>query len=416
MATTEEILIAGAGIGGLTLALALHSHGIRSRLIESATSLEEVGAGVNLQPSAMEVLSALSLSDELASSSVAIEELRFYGRHGQLIHAQPRGRAAGFNHPQYSIHRAQLQAVLLAAVRSRLGQESIEIGQRCVNFSEENGSVAVVTVAADAVYKRQVCRALIGCDGIRSTVRELLHPDDGPPRYSGVTMWRGVSPAPGFFNGKTMVLAGALNIGKLVAYPVGHADGRGHQLINWVAEKREPLMSRYDWSAKGTVEELSWVVRDWGIDGLDVPGLIRTARQVLRYPMVDKDPLPFWGVGHVSLLGDAAHPMYPFGSNGACQAILDAQMLANCIASFQPIEAALRAYEANRLPATREIVLLNRESAPDAILDVVDERARAKPFEDIEAVMPLPERLSLLARYARASVAANSRAVEMPPS
>lgn len=398
-----EVLIVGAGVGGLTLALALHSKGVACRIVEAASSLEEIGAGINLQPHAVEVLHRLDLSEALRTQAAPISELSFFSRHGQLIHTQPRGLQAGFDHPQYAIHRARLQSVLLDSVRERLGAARLELGVRCLDAHEAQDGVNVVTDHVDGRRRHRTVRALVGCDGIHSRVRALLHEGNDLPRYSGVTMWRGVGWAPAFLGGSTMILAGSLDAGKMVIYPLDPARGEGRKLVNWVAEKRVASMSRQDWSAHGDATELAWVDRDWGIPEVDVPSLIHRTVRILRYPMVDKDPLPFWSRGRITLLGDAAHPMYPFGSNGACQAILDAETLADCLAASETTEHALQDYERLRLPATRDIVLLNRECAPDAILDVVEHRSGGLRFPEIDAVMTRDERVSLLSRYARVS-------------
>lgn len=398
-----EVLIVGAGVGGLTLALALHKEGVACRIIEAASSLEEIGAGINLQPHAVDVLNELELKRALTAHAAPIGELRFFSRHGQLIHVQPRGQQAGFNHPQYAIHRARLQSLLLNAVQIRLGNARLELGVRCLHADETQTGVRVVTGHVDGSRQQRTVRVLVGCDGIHSRVRALLHDGSDLPRYSGVTMWRGVGRAPSFLGGATMILAGSLDAGKLVIYPLDPASDQSERLVNWVAEKRVAVMSRQDWSAHGDATELAWVDREWGIPGLDVPSLVHQTARILRYPMVDKDPLPFWSRGRITLLGDAAHPMYPFGSNGACQAILDAKTLAKCLAENDAPEQALLDYERQRLPVTRDVVLLNRECAPDAILDVVERRSGGLRFREIDDVMTRDERVSLLSRYARVS-------------
>lgn len=404
MDSRMEVLIVGAGVGGLTLALALHKRGVACRIVEAASSLDEVGAGINLQPHAVEVFDGLGLGGALKAHAAPISELRFLSRHGQFIHAQPRGRVAGFSHAQYAIHRAQLQSLLLEAVCERIGDAQLELGVRCLNAHEASDGVSVVTGHVDGSRRHRMVRALVGCDGIHSRVRTLLHEGDDVPRYSGVTMWRGVGCAPAYLGGSTMILAGSLDAGKMVIYPLDPASGGvGESRVNWVAEKRVALMSRQDWNAHGDATELGWVDREWGIPELDVPRLVHQTARILRYPMVDKDPLPFWSRGRITLLGDAAHPMYPFGSNGACQAILDAEVLAGCLAASRTTEQALQDYERQRLPATRDIVLLNRECAPDAILDVVEHRSGGVRFREIDAVMTRDERVSLLSRYARVS-------------
>jgi len=400
----RNVLIIGSGIGGLTLALALHRRGIACRLFDAAPRLQEIGAGINLLPHAVAVLAELGLEPQLAETAVATRELRFYSRHGQLIHAQPRGVAAGHPWPQYSIHRATLQSILLKAVLDRLGADSLHLGIRCTGLHQTAASVSAELVETTTGRPVPAMRgdAAVGCDGIHSVVRAQLLAAGDPPRYSGIAMWRGVARAPGFLGGSTMVLAGSLDVGKVVVYPIRRPDADGGEpLINWVAEKRDTRMSAQDWHACADPSELGWLERDWKIDGLDVPALVRRSETILRYPMVDKDPLSFWTRGRVTLLGDAAHPMYPFGSNGAGQAILDAAVLAQCLDHSDDIAQAFASYEQIRLPATAEVVLLNRRCSPDSILDEVDHRSGGRPFDAIDDVMPPAERNEILQRYAR---------------
>jgi 2-polyprenyl-6-methoxyphenol hydroxylase-like FAD-dependent oxidoreductase len=401
MAKRPEILIVGAGIGGLTLALALHHRGIACRLVDAAPELQEIGAGINLLPHAVAVLAELGLEPHLAAAGVAVRELRFYTRHGQLIHAQPRGLAAGHATAQYSIHRASLQSILCDAALERIGAAALRLGARCSGIRQTGSSAC-----ADLIDSRtgqplpsMNADAAIGCDGIHSVVRAQLLGGSDPPRYAGIAMWRGVARAPAFLGGRTMVLAGSLEAGKIVVYPIRSPGDGSHPLLNWVAERRDARMSPQDWHATGDPAELRWLERDWRIDGLDVPALVRRTETILRYPMVDKDPLPSWTRGRVTLLGDAAHPMYPFGSNGACQAILDAAALADSLATSEDVSHALRRYELSRRPATSEVVLLNRRGSPDSILDEVDRRSTGRPFGSIDDVMTPAERDDILRRY-----------------
>jgi 5-methylphenazine-1-carboxylate 1-monooxygenase len=405
----DEILIIGSGIGGLTLALALHRRGMACRVVEAAPQLQEIGAGLNLLPHAVAVLAELGLEPQLRDAGVAVRELRFYSRHGQLIHAQPRGLDAGHGWAQVAIHRASLQSLLLQAALARIGAGSFQLGTRCLNIRQTNASIA-----ADIVDSRTMqplpsihAAAAVGCDGIHSIVRRQLHGSDDPLRYSGIAMWRGVAYRPGFLGGSSMVLAGSLDAGKIVAYPIRRRGLDSVPLINWVAEKRDAHMSQQDWHVAGDLADLQWAQRDWNIDGLDIPALMQQSDTILRYPMVDKDPLPFWTQGRVALLGDAAHPMYPFGSNGACQAILDAAVLAECLASSTDLPHALQRYERIRRPATAEIVWLNRQCPPDSILDEVDRRSAGRPFKTIESMMPEKERNEILQRYGRLTAGAS---------
>jgi 2-polyprenyl-6-methoxyphenol hydroxylase-like FAD-dependent oxidoreductase len=407
----DDVIIAGAGIGGLTLALTLHRAGIPCRIYEAAPEIRPVGVGINVLPHATRVLAGLGLEDALARVAVTTREGVFFNRFGQLIYREPAGRFAGYDHPQFSVHRGDLQAVLLDAVRQRLGGGCIRTGWRCVGAEQDaSGSGVAVRfegggggVPAGALPVQRGA-ALVACDGIHSAVRRQLYPDEGEPRYSGVNMWRGVTRWKPFLTGASMVRAGWLAGGKMVIYPIRNAvDAEGRQLVNWVAEIETPVRKpRRDWSRPGRIEDFIGAFADWHFDWLDVPALIRAAEIVLEFPMVDQDPLPRWSFGRVTLLGDAAHPMVPRGSNGAGQAILDAQALAEEMAGRpDDREAALRAYEDRRLAAASAVVLRNRTNPPDAILREVWRRTGDRPFARIEDVIAHDELVALSDGYKR---------------
>lgn len=385
-----EVLVVGGGIGGLTLALELRRRSIPCRVFEAAPEVRPVGVGVNLLPHATKILAELGLEPALAAAGVETAESHFYNRYGQRIYREPLGRRAGLGWPQYSIHRADLQQALLARAPGQ-----VELGKQCTGFEQDETGVTLRF--ADGSSARG--DAAIGCDGIHSVLRRQLHPADSPPRYSGVNMWRGVTRWPAFLGGATMVRAGWLATGKMVIYPIRkHADGT--QLVNWVFEIETPRHEQWDWNRQARVEDFFAHVADWKFDWLDVPAMLRAAELVLEYPMVDKDPLARWSFGRVTLLGDAAHPMVPRGSNGAGQAILDAHALAGALAHAAPPQA-LADYEARRLAPTANVVLENRRNPPDAILREVYERTGDKPFERIEDVIPLSELAAISARYQR---------------
>ena len=399
MPTSHDVLISGAGIGGLTLALQLHQAGIPCRLLEAAPDLSPLGVGINVLPHASRELHRLGLGPELDRVAVQTKEAVFYNRFGQLIYAEPVGAAAGYSWPQYSVHRGDLQMVLLDAVRERLGDDAIRLGHRVAGF-EQDGRRVAVTVEDAAGSRTTDAGILVGCDGVHSAVRRGLYPDEGALRYSGCTMWRGVSVAPPFLSGATMVRAGWLSTGKMVIYPVrDDVDGAGNQLVNWVAELETPQRSGRDWQREGRREDVLGAFADWTFDWLDVPALIRAAETVLEYPMVDQEPLSRWSFDRVTLLGDAAHPMVPRGSNGAGQAILDTRALTDHLLATDDAVAALRAYDAQRREATAAVVRLNRSNPPDAILREVFERTGDRPFERIEDVMSQAEFEAVLGRY-----------------
>ncbi len=384
-----DILVVGGGIGGLTLALELRRRGIACRVFEAAPEIVAVGVGVNLLPHSTKILAELGLEPALARTAVEAAESRFYNRFGQLIYQEPLGRRAGLGWPQFSIHRADLQAALL----ERAGK--VELSKQCTGFEQDAGGVTLRF--ADGSSARGA--AAIGCDGIHSVLRRQLFPGDGAPRYSGVNMWRGVTRWPPYLGGATMVRAGWLATGKMVIYPIrSHADGT--QLNNWVFEIETPRYQQWDWNRKARIEDFLAHVAAWHFDWLDIPAMLRAAEMVLEYPMVDKDPLARWTHGRVTLLGDAAHPMVPRGSNGAGQAIVDARALAEELAQGDA-PAALAAYEAQRLAPTSNVVLENRRNPPDAILREIYERTGDKPFARIADVIGEAELREISERYKR---------------
>ncbi|MEP7056951.1 MAG: flavin-dependent oxidoreductase [Caldimonas sp.] len=399
-----DVIIVGAGVGGLTLALALQRAGIAARVFEASPEIRPLGVGINVLPHASRELGRLGLEAELTRHAVLTKEAAFFNRFGQLIHREPLGRAAGYEAPQYSIHRGDLQRVLLDAFVERAGAARLATGWRCTGFTQDEHGV---TVAFDdplsgAARPAQHGDVVIACDGLHSAIRKQLHPDEGEPRYSGVNMWRGVTRWKPFLSGATMVRAGWLSHGKMVIYPIrDDIDGEGTQLVNWVAEIETAKHRQRDWTRPGELGDFIGGFADWHFDWLDVPALIRAADSVLEFPMVDQDPLPWWTRGRATLLGDAAHPMVPRGSNGAGQAILDARSLADLLASGADPAAARRAYEAQRLDATTRVVLTNRINPPDAIIREVHERSGDKPFARIEDVISREEIERMSERYKR---------------
>jgi 5-methylphenazine-1-carboxylate 1-monooxygenase len=394
-----DVLIVGGGIGGLTLALSLHQAGISSCVFEAAPEVQPLGVGINILPHGMRELCELGLQDALAACAIETRELAFYSRHGQFIYKEPRGRYAGYDWPQLSIHRADLHKVLLDATVQRLGRDAVRLDHRCLKAEQDS---AGVTLHFDKAEPRRG-KVAVGCDGIHSALRRQLYPEQGPPKYSGVNMWRGAVRWPAFLSGDTMVSTGWMTVGKTVIYPVrpGTPESGGKPLINWVAEIEQPEAVRQDWTGRGRLSDMMPAFAGLKFDWLDITGMIESTEEILEYPMVDRDPLPRWTFGRITLLGDAAHPMYPRGSNGAGQAILDARALTDALTAHRDPVAALKAYETKRLPSTAEVVRMNRKNPPDAILREVFERTGDKPFRRIEDVISAEELVALSEGYKR---------------
>ncbi len=396
-----DVVIAGGGIGGLTLALALHERGIGCVVYEMAREIRPLGVGINLLPHAVRVLTQLRLDRQLAAHSVATKELAYFNRHGQLIWSEPRGRDAGYDYPQFSVHRGVLQTELLATVRQRLGSGVVRTGLAVAGFTQDNDQVSVRLTCGrrgrDAGEVRT--QVLIGADGVHSTVRSQLHPDEGGLRYSGRMLWRAVTRGQGFMSRRSMIMAGHQDQ-KFVCYPITPADPQGLQTINWIAELPVPGTAPppQDWSRVVQAGVFRSAFADWRFEWLDVPALIDGAEAIYEYPLSDRDPLDSWGDGRVNLLGDAAHPMYPIGSNGASQAILDAESLANALADITDPAAALAAYEEARRPATSAIVRLNRQNGPEQVMQLAEQRA-PDGFANIHDVIQADELEEIAARY-----------------
>lgn len=399
-----KILIVGAGIGGLTSALALHRLGHAVEVHEQAREIRALGVGINLLPHAVGVLSSFGLLDALLHEGIETREYVFMNPFGQRILGDTRGRTAGYAHPQVAIHRGALQMILLRAVQAALGRGAVRTGSRLAAFEARGAKVHARFTAPDgSAAGDSEADLLIAADGIHSTVRAHFYPSEGPPKWNGVRLWRGTTVGQPFLGGATIVKAG-WTAQKFICYPIARRPD-GQVLINWIADLHQDsttLIEREDWNRPGRIDDFLPAYADWHFPFLDLQQTVRKAEGIYEFPMVDRDPLGRWSFGHVTLLGDAAHPMYPIASNGASQAIVDAERLAAELAvGDSPVEA-LRRYEAERLPATARIVEMNRRQGPDVILDIVRERA-PRGFERLEDVVPAAELEGIVGRYKEAA-------------
>ena len=399
-----KAIIVGGGVGGLTTALMLRARGIHCELYEQSDSIRELGVGINTLPHAIRELAGLGLLDALDAVAIRTDELHYLSRHGQEVWREPRGIAAGFDVPQFSIHRGRLQSVIHRAVEQRLGPEAIHTGRRLGAFTQDEGGVTAHFFDRSGAHV-ETARGdiLIGADGIHSKVRSTLFPDEGGPVWNGLMLWRGARDWPAFLTGNSMIVAGGLHA-KVVVYPIAEGVTPGNRLTNWavlvkIGEGGSLPPRREDWSRAGKRDELMPHVARFNVPHIDVAALITATPEFWEYPCCDRDPLPYWSSGRVTLLGDAAHPMYPVGSNGASQAILDARALADSLAHAEHPRQALMAYERKRLPMTAEIVRANRRGGPEGVIDAVEQLA-PDGFDDIDKVLSYSQREAIVRGYA----------------
>ena len=396
------VLIAGGGIAGLSLALTCHQVGIPFRVFESAPEIKPLGLGINLQPNAVRELFEMGFEDSLDSIGVRTAEFGLFTRFGLEIWAEPRGVKAGYRWPQFSVHRGQLQLMLLDELINSAGTEVFEPGQRAVGYHHDDSGKPVLHLESRDGEKQTVTgELLIGADGIHSALRAQMYPAEGPPIWNGRVLWRGSSIGKPWRTGATMVMLGH-DTQRFVAYPITSPDPKtGNAVINWIAELAFDVSSGWekeDWNRQANIKDFLPRFAEWKFGWIDVPELVTSAESVYEYPMVDRDPLETWRDGRVSLIGDAAHATYPVGSNGASQAIVDARKLGRAMLDHGLTEQALDVYEAEMLPATRNIILANRGKGPDAVMQLIEDRCGGQ-FERLEDVATYEELAAHAAKY-----------------
>ena len=409
-----QVIVGGGGIGGLSLALSLHQAGIVVRVYEAVRDLAPLGVGINLQPTAVRELTELGLGDELAQTGLATQELSYFNKFGQLIYSEKRGIPAGYKWPQYSIHRGQLQLLLLWAVLARLGKDNFRSGLKLTVFEQDQQRVAAqFQDSRSGASVQDEADILVGADGIHSTVRRQLYPGEGEPRFAQQLLWRAAIDSEPFLGGRTMIIAGHFHQ-RIVVYPMGRGAKPGQLLTNWICQMSVPsdAPSREDWNRQVSKERVLAAFGAWRFPWLDMPALIERTACIYEFPLVDRDPVPTWSSGRVTLLGDAAHPMQPIGSQAGSQAIVDARILtAMLLSTSNPVDAFQR-YDFARRPVMDDITLRNRRFGPEAAMQLVEQRAPGG-FARIDDVISQEDLDAIAASFSSAAgldpVAVNGR-------
>ena len=422
MANTSNplpVLVAGGGIGGLALALTLHQIGVPCVVLEAVADLQPLGVGINLQPNAVRELHDLGL-DNRALDTIGLQarEWALVGRNGNDVYSEPRGLLAGYRWPQYSVHRGQLQRLLLQTVRERLGPEAVLLGHRVSGYRQQADGVTALVHTRGGQRLELPGRLLVAADGLHSAVRAQMHPQQPPIQWGGAIMWRGTTPGVPIRSGASFVGVGSLRH-RVVLYPISPPDAAtGLATINWIAEITVDNTQGWpqgDWNRRVALQDFAHHFDGWNYGWLDVPAMLRGAQEIFEYPMIDRDPVPTWVHGRVALLGDAAHVMYPVGSNGASQAIVDARVLGAAMVTLGAGPEALQAYDQRLCADVSALVLRNRGAGPFGLLGLVDERCGGV-FDDIDAVIPAAEREAFMARYKAAAGFAIETLNAAPPT
>lgn len=419
---TRPVLIAGGGIGGMALALTLHQIGVPCLVYEAVANLQPLGVGINLQPNAVRELHDLGFDNQVLDHiGIQAREWALVGRNGNDVYAEPRGLLAGYRWPQYSVHRGQLQMLLYRAVCERLGPEAVRLGHRVTGYRTHEHGVTALIESRDGHRSEAEGALLVAADGLHSATRAQMYPQQPPIQWGGAIMWRGTTPGVPIRSGASFVGVGSLRH-RVVLYPISPPDpATGLATINWIAEitvDNATGWTQGDWNRRVDLADFIGHFEDWNYGWLDVPAMLRGATEVFEYPMIDRDPVPSWvdgERGRVALLGDAAHVMYPVGSNGASQAIVDARVLGAALVAQGVGPAALRAYDGQLCAAISALVLRNRGAGPFGILGLVDDRCGGV-FDDIDQVIPAAEREAYMARYKAAAGFAVETLNAAPPT
>ena len=415
----RNVIIAGGGIGGFAMALTLHQIGIPCLVVEQVADLKPLGVGINLQPNAVRELMDLGFTTEdMDAFGVPSREWALVGRKGQEVYAEPRGTHAGYHWPQYAAHRGKFHMALYQRFRDLAGDDAIRLGARATGYRIRDDRSVTVTLETGQGAVEETGRLLIAADGIHSAIRAQMYPDQPPIHWGGAILWRGTSLARPVRTGSSFVGLGD-HRHRMVIYPISAADPEsGLALINWIAEVTYDDVSAQDrtgWYRPVEIDDFIHHFEDWTYDWLDVPALIRGADAAYENPMIDRDPVPTWVDGPVALLGDAAHPMYPTGSNGASQAIIDARVLGAKFLSHGVNRAALAAYDAQLCQAVSDVVLRNRGAGPFGLLDMVNDRCGGE-FDDIDDIVSPTERSDFMAKYKAAAGFARDTLNAAPPT
>lgn len=416
---SRPVLIAGGGIGGMALALTLQQIGVPCIVFEAAPELKPLGVGINLQPNAVRELYDLGLGAEVLDTiGLQAREWALVGRNGNDVYAEPRGLRAGYRWPQYSVHRGQLQMLLYRTVCERLGPQAVRLGHRVSGYRHGPDGVIALVQTHDGRPLEVPGRLLVAADGLHSAVRAQMHPQQPPIQWGGTILWRGTTPGVPIRSGASFVGVGSAQQ-RVVLYPISQPEpATGLSTINWIAEitvDNSGGWTQGDWNRRVALAEFAHHFDGWNYGWLDVPAMLRGAQEIFEYPMIDRDPVPTWVDGGVALLGDAAHVMYPTGSNGASQAIVDARVLGAALLAHGVGPAALQAYDARLCKPISELVLRNRGAGPFGLLNLLDERCGGV-FDDIETVIPTAEREAFMARYKAAAGLAIEALNAAPPT